>query len=83
MLERDREVDNYLHNRDAIIENDRQERQRELDGNGLSGKLKRRMMYIKSAWLGSKEKAKRLRHNANWKKASGDWMRSNGTCSTP
>ena len=56
MLERDREVDNYLHNRDAIIKNDRRERQRELDENGLSGKLKWRMMAIKSAWLGSKEK---------------------------
>jgi hypothetical protein len=31
MLERDREVDNYLYSRDAIIESDRQERQRELD----------------------------------------------------
>jgi len=39
MLERDREVDNYLHNRDAIIENDRQERQRELDGKWAERKI--------------------------------------------
>jgi hypothetical protein len=76
LIERDREVDTYLYNRDAIIESDRQERQRELDRKRAERKLKRRRIYTKFAWLGSKEKAKRLGHDANWKKASGDWMRS-------
>jgi hypothetical protein len=39
LLERDREVDTYLYSRDAIIENDRRERQRELDKKSAERKI--------------------------------------------
>ena len=50
---------NYLHNRDAIIENDRQNVNGNWMENGLSGKLKRRMMYIKCRMARLKKKKRR------------------------